>query len=125
MLLCRNLYVVYLQMIGEAVTGVLTLLCTLLFLYYLWRMRGMPAGPWGLPVVGFLPWLDPRRPHLTFYELTQDYGPIYSLRMGEVIVVVLSQPALVREALSKDVLTGRAPLWLTHGLMNNNGESIE
>lgn len=81
----------------------------------------MPPGPWGIPILGFLPWVDPNKPHATFTELSHDYGYIYSLRLGELIVVVLSHPTVIKEALSKDIFTGRAPLWLTHGFMNNNG----
>lgn len=105
----------------EILIASVVLLCATAFFYYLWRTRGMPPGPWGLPLVGYLPWIDKKKPYVSMMELYQDYGGICTIRLGEVVTVVVSEPHYVREALSQESLTGRAPLWLTHGLMNNNG----
>lgn len=44
--------------------------------------------------------------------------------MGSVYTILLSDPQLVRQAFAKDVFAGRAPLYLTHGIMKGYGECI-
>lgn len=82
----------------------------------------MPPGPWGLPIVGFLPFMDGDQPHLTLTKVAKQFGPIFGISMGSVYTVVLSDHKLVREAFAKDAFSGRAPLYLTHGIMHGNGE---
>lgn len=86
--------------------------------------QNLPPGPWGLPIVGYLPFLDRHQPHLTLTKLSKQYGPIYGIGMGSVYSVVLSDHKLIREAFAKENFSGRAPLYLTHGIMHGNGKSI-
>lgn len=96
------------------------------FLYILLRKSRksprLPPGPSGIPLLGYLPWIDPVRPHVTLTELARKYGPICGLRMGSVYTVLLSDPQLVRQTFAKDAFAGRAPLYLTHGMMQGYGE---
>ncbi|KAL0326516.1 UNVERIFIED_CONTAM: Flavonoid 3'-monooxygenase [Sesamum angustifolium] len=55
-----------------------------------------PPGPWGLPIVGFLPFLRPDM-HIQFTELARQYGPIYKLWLGSKLCTVISSPSLIKE----------------------------
>ncbi|CAD5168711.1 unnamed protein product [Musa acuminata subsp. malaccensis] len=58
----------------------------------------LPPGPVGLPLLGSLLSLEPDL-HRYFARLARAYGPVFSLRLGTRLYVVLSSPAAVREAL--------------------------
>ncbi|XP_046478170.1 cytochrome P450 306a1 [Neodiprion pinetum] len=85
------------------------------------RTDGVPPGPWGLPILGFLPWINPDAPHESFTILARKYGPVCGLRLGSLYTVLISEAHLVRQALAKDSLSGRAPLFVTHGIMHGYG----
>ncbi|RDX95624.1 Geraniol 8-hydroxylase, partial [Mucuna pruriens] len=63
--------------------------------------KSQPPGPTGLPIIGNLHQLGPK-PHCTLSFLAQTYGPIMSLRLGSVTVVVASSPAAAQEILQKN-----------------------
>lgn len=58
----------------------------------------LPPGPKGLPLVGNLLSLDPDL-HIHFTQLAKTYGPIYTLKLGKRIGIVISSPALAKEVL--------------------------
>ena len=84
--------------------------------------RRLPPGPVGWPWLGYLLSVDARAPYETFTALARKYGPVYSVRLGGLLAVFVSDPQLVRHAFSQDVFSGRAPLYLTHGIMKGHGE---
>ncbi len=88
---------------------------------WLRNQRKLPPGPPGLPFLGYLPWIDSRAPYETFAALSRRYGRIYSLKLGGMLAVFISDPQLVRQAFSRPVFSGRAPLYLTHGIMKGHG----
>ena len=95
-----------------------------LFAYLLNRnrkVRRLPPGPWQLPIIGYLPWIDGEKPHETLTKLARTYGPICGLRMGSVYTVLLSDHRMIKQAFAKDACAGRAPLYLTHGIMQGYG----
>ncbi|KAF9617136.1 hypothetical protein IFM89_034287 [Coptis chinensis] len=58
----------------------------------------LPPGPRGLPLVGYLPFLEPDlNPH--FARLAKIYGPIFTLKLGTRLCIVLSSPSVAKEVL--------------------------
>ncbi|KAH6933414.1 hypothetical protein HPB50_014792 [Hyalomma asiaticum] len=80
----------------------------------------LPPGPWGLPLVGFLPFLG-KEFHRTLQALAVTYGPIYQIFLGSKRVVVISDPKLVRQAFSQAAFSGRPDTELTK-LLQGYGE---
>jgi ecdysteroid 25-hydroxylase CYP306A1 len=115
---------------AHSVTGWAAWLSTVVLLGFalLWlRRQGnllhrLPPGPLGLPFLGYLPWIDSLAPYETFANLGRRYGPIYSLKLGDMLAVFISDPQLIRQAFSRPVFSGRAPLYLTHGIMKGHGK---
>uniref|UniRef100_A0A914WW44 unspecific monooxygenase n=1 Tax=Plectus sambesii TaxID=2011161 RepID=A0A914WW44_9BILA len=60
-----------------------------------------PPGPYGLPVVGYMPFLG-SKPHLVFAKLSQKYGDIFQVQLGTQKVVVLNSLDVIKEAYIKD-----------------------
>ncbi|CAN8012798.1 unnamed protein product, partial [Ixodes pacificus] len=58
-----------------------------------------PPGPWGLPLLGYLPFLR-RKQHVFFRDLSRKYGPVFSVRLGAVNVVILNSYQSIREGFS-------------------------
>ncbi|XP_038215552.1 cytochrome P450 18a1-like [Zerene cesonia] len=88
------------------------------------EIRKLPPGPWGPPVVGYLPFLGVR--HKTFLELARCYGALFSARLGNQLTVVLSDYKLIREAFRREEFTGRPSTPLMHtldglGIINSEG----
>lgn len=97
-------------------------LLTLALSIFWYHQKKLPPGPWGLPFLGYLPWLDPKAPYLSFTTLARQYGPIYGVSLGNLYTVVLTDPKDIRSVLAKDASTGRAPLYVTHGIMKGYGK---
>ncbi|KAK7402373.1 hypothetical protein VNO78_14589 [Psophocarpus tetragonolobus] len=58
----------------------------------------VPAVP-GLPLIGNLLQLKEKKPYKTFTQMAQKYGPIFSIRAGSSILIVLNSTNLAKEAL--------------------------
>lgn len=112
-------------MAAIAVYAVTALLATIL--YYIWQrytfLKRLPPGPWGVPFLGYLPWVDQN-----LYRMPRDlgakYGPIFSLRLGQYYVVFLHSWDVTKEAFLKhaEVFHGRPQLfWM---VFTNKGNGI-
>ena len=81
----------------------------------------LPPGPRGLPVVGYLPWLDPAHPYRTLTALAERWGPVFTVRMGSLDCVVLADNNIIKELFSLDAVTGRPPLFVFSEVLEQSG----
>ncbi|XP_072916430.1 cytochrome P450 2K4-like isoform X1 [Hemitrygon akajei] len=89
----------------DAVT--LMLLCALVVLFLAYFRNGakthvelnFPPGPTPLPIIGNLHLLDLKKLHLSLMELSEKYGPIFTIKLGMMRVVVLTGYETVKDAL--------------------------
>lgn len=69
-------------------------------------VRTLPPGPWGLPILGYLPFIK-GDVHLRYCELAKKYGSMFSARLGTKLVVVLSDHRIIRDTFRREEFTGR------------------
>lgn len=109
-------------MINLQILCAIVVVMLVIFLTKLYLQRDTPPGPWGYPIVGSLLALDSQKPYISLTKMSKKYGKIFGLRLGSIYTVVLSDAALIRDVLRREEFTGRAPLYLTHGIMGGYGE---
>ncbi|XP_014676764.1 PREDICTED: cytochrome P450 2C42-like [Priapulus caudatus] len=83
---------------GNIFSVVLVVVTALVSSYYVKRPRGAPPGPRGWPVVGSLVSLAGKHGGRYLKQLSEQYGPIFSLYMGPQFTVVVNDVELAREA---------------------------
>ncbi|XP_041367489.1 methyl farnesoate epoxidase-like [Gigantopelta aegis] len=84
----------------SGVTGILLTVAASLICFTFIRRRQLPPGPWGVPLLGCLPfWKGPE----TNSEWYNQYGDIYSVRMGSSLIVYLNSMPLVNKYLKDSV----------------------
>lgn len=84
-----------------------------LLVQYLWVVlrrclrRGLPPGPFGVPVVGYLPFMP--KNHHCIEALNNKYGGVFGFHVGSKYVVFLCDFGSAKEALSQEALLNRPP----------------
>ncbi|XP_038215662.1 cytochrome P450 18a1-like [Zerene cesonia] len=70
-------------------------------------LRKLPPGPWGLPILGCLPWMSQGAPHSWYLSLAARYGDLFSLKLGSNLVVCIGSPKILRDVFNRLDSTGR------------------
>ncbi|KAJ9637389.1 hypothetical protein H2204_004813 [Knufia peltigerae] len=65
------------------------------------RWRNAPPGPPALPLIGNLHQIPKRDLHLQYQRWGQEYGPIFSLKLGSQNVVVLTKGEVIKRVVDK------------------------
>ncbi|XP_053388301.1 cytochrome P450 1A1-like [Mercenaria mercenaria] len=86
-------------------------------LFVVVKRKRYPNGPFGLPVLGHLPFFG-KSPPITFSQWGQKYGDVFRIRMGSWNTVVVNGYEAIKEAAEKtdDAFSGR-PEFMTQKLL--------
>ncbi|KAL3535294.1 hypothetical protein ACH5RR_003755 [Cinchona calisaya] len=84
-----------------------------------------PPGPKGLPFIGNLHQFEAEKPHQFLWQLSKKYGPLMSLKLGYVPVVVISSSQIAKEALTThDLVFSGRPAAAGRRKLSYNGRDI-
>ncbi|KAL2544629.1 Cytochrome [Forsythia ovata] len=100
---------------------------TLIFLFLLakqWntsRTQKLPPGPWKFPFIGNLHQLIGSLPHRSLKNLSEKYGPLMYLKVGELQTIVVSSARIAEEVLKTNglIFADRPELLLTKIMFYN------
>ncbi|KAK8546632.1 hypothetical protein V6N12_027408 [Hibiscus sabdariffa] len=89
----------------------LSFVILLLCLNHLFQSKKLPPSPPSLPILGHLHLLKPPV-HRYYHHLSQTYGPVFSLRLGSRLLVVVSSSTTAQECFTNNdlVLANRPKL---------------
>ena len=116
-----------------------TFIATLAFLAYARRYYGdkaarplLPPGPVGVPVLGYLPFLDVLDLGGSFSGLSRKFGDVFSLRVGTETAVVLSSYDAIKSVLGDSRFDSRPDTLMfkvfnqgNRGIASSSGETWE
>ena len=93
------------------------------------KNKNLPPGPVGVPVLGYLPFLDVFHLGKSFKILGGKFGDVFSLKVGTELAVVLNSYEAIKKAFAKDELTARPNTFMfrffshgEHGIASASGE---
>uniref|UniRef100_T1KYC9 Cytochrome P450 n=1 Tax=Tetranychus urticae TaxID=32264 RepID=T1KYC9_TETUR len=99
--------------------GLVTLFLVNHVIKFVQRVRKLPPGPWGLPFVGYLPFLrHDSQNQMT--ELAAKYGPVFSFKCGKFDLIVINQWKFIKEALTNEHLLGRPKETILPGVIDHH-----
>ncbi|GAB6027682.1 Cytochrome P450 2 sub R member 1 [Chamberlinius hualienensis] len=85
----------------------------------------LPPGPWGLPLIGYLPWIG-RKPCVTFLGLKKKYGGFFSVNLGGMTMLVLNDWHVIKATLidRRHDFSGRPSNCLTDTMMDRKDMAL-
>ena len=86
---------------------VVGVLAALRLLFEFFRDRRLPPGPRRLPLIGNLHQIPLQRPWLTYDRWCKQYGPLVSCQQGLTTTILVGDPVIAQELLSKQAASGR------------------
>ena len=88
------------------------------------QRKNLPPSPLSLPIIGHFHLL--KQPiHRTLEALSQKYGPVFSLKFGSRLAIIVSSPSGVEECLlKKDIVFANRPHVLSGRILNYNDTTM-
>lgn len=93
------------------------------------KNQKLPPGPVGIPILGYLPFLDVFHLGKSFKKVGQKFGDVFSLRVGTELAVVLNSYESIKKAFAQEELTSRPNTFMfrffshgEHGIASASGE---
>lgn len=83
--------------IGIIQTAAVIGLLLFIFYYYL-NINNLPPGPWGIPFLGYWPFLRIEAGHLQLQELTEKYGEVFSFTASGNLFICLNSCKALKAA---------------------------
>jgi len=86
---------------------VITSLCATILIFILRKLNQiqnstkLPPGPYPLPIIGNILELG-KNPHKALTKLSQNYGPIMTLKLGTITTIVISSPQVAKQVLHEN-----------------------
>lgn len=65
------------------------------------------SGPWGVPMLGYLPFMSNKPPHKLYLDMSARYGDVFSLKLGSNLIVGLGSAKLMRDLFNRPDSTAR------------------
>ena len=92
--------------------------------------QNLPPGPVGVPLLGYLPFLDVFHMGKSFKELGKRFGDVFSLKVGTELAVVLNSYEAIKKAFAQEELTSRPDTFMfrffshgQNGIASASGET--
>ncbi|KAJ6389784.1 hypothetical protein OIU77_027994 [Salix suchowensis] len=84
------------------------------------KINDLPPSPFALPIIGHL-YLLKQPVHRALHSLSKKHGPVFSIKLGSRLAVVVSSPSAVKECFTKnDIVLANRPHFLSGQYLNYN-----
>ncbi|KAI2620443.1 cytochrome P450 [Hypoxylon sp. NC1633] len=90
------------------------------------RRKDMPAGPRTLPFIGNLHQIPKSYTHVKFTEWARQYGGLYTLKLGNSTMAVITDRSIVKSTVDKksNIYSHRPPSYVSHDLITKGNHLL-